>query len=890
MPTPNLIGQQIHHYEILSHLGGGGMGVVYKAKDTKLGRMVALKFLAPQLTSDPDLKKRFVQEAKAASALDHPNIGTIFEINETDDGQLFIAMAYYEGDTLKDKIAQGPIPTELAIDYAAQIAKGLAKAHEADIVHRDIKPANILITKDNTIKIVDFGLAKMTGETQLTKTGSTIGTIAYMSPEQLKGEEVDHRTDIWSLGVVLYEMVMGERPYKGEYEHQIIYQVMHDEVNVDEVPEEVRAVLERALNKKPGERYQGANELLDDIMPSAVGSGSVRVSRSKKSASRLSSRRFSFFATGVVILSIAAAGIMLDFFPWIGSTSSAERVEKQLTYSGQAISPAISPDGDLMAYMEVLSDSTGRILIREIDGGEPTVIVPNATYEANYRERPSLKWSPDGKMLAVHIPIYASDLEVQLYSRFGQFIRSVPHWYSFSWSPDASEIVSFNRDTLLYVNVQTLQERKVPAPYSSAGTELAWSPDGKHIAMVANDNKELWVLQHDGTGGKKIYASDNRLWRPTWSNDGSFVYFLDVEESSNTKVDLRRVAFFSNKKGPFESAEIVHAFPGDTYYFTFSEDNTRIVYDSRPLETNFIRHNTRLNEEQGEGSFELTRSTSMKYPASISSDGKEITYLMQNVNGFDLYTMDNDGSNVLQRTFTSGEMFGDLSKSKLIQYEDLVVMVIENEDGVQFLEINLSTGKITSQPLPDIGHNIYNTGFADVDWNGGDLIVFPRGSLWSGRLSEYNLRTGEVTDLFVPPDSITIFSPKYSPGKDQVAFNVRVKSSGGKLGIWMFNRESGTARGLFETDDERSVVLPMCWSADGKYVFALSLGLFKGTNTSRVLAISVEDGTYNEIASIPENSYIMSADISPDGKYVVTVDTESPTDIWMIENFDPEVE
>ena len=186
------------------------------------------------MTSDPDLRRRFVQEAKAASALDHPNIGYVHEINETDDGQLFIAMAYYEGDTLKDKIAQGPIPTELAIDYAAQIAKGLAKAHEADIVHRDIKPANIIITKDNTVKIVDFGLAKMTGETQLTKTGSTIGTIAYMSPEQLKGEEVDHRTDIWSLGVVLYEMVMGERPYRGEYEHQIIYQVMHDEVEFGE--------------------------------------------------------------------------------------------------------------------------------------------------------------------------------------------------------------------------------------------------------------------------------------------------------------------------------------------------------------------------------------------------------------------------------------------------------------------------------------------------------------------------------------------------------------------------------------------------------------------------------------------------------------------------------
>ena len=861
---------------------------MYKAKDTKLGRMVALKFLAPQLTSDPDLKKRFVQEAKAASALDHPNIGTIFEINETDDGQLFIAMAYYEGETLKEKIAEGPIPTEDAIDYAAQIAKGLAKAHEADIVHRDVKPANIIITKDNTIKIVDFGLAKMTGETQLTKTGSTIGTIAYMSPEQLKGEEVDHRTDIWSLGVVLYEMVVGERPYLGEYEHQIIYQVLHDEVEMSEVPEEVRSVLESAMQKDIGERYKNAIELLGDIMPSAVGSGSFQVPQSKKLSSWLSRKQLSSLAAVVVMLSLLGISVLTDFFPWNRNTPPPQQIEKQLTYSGQAISPAISPDGDLMAYMEVLSDSTGRILIREIDGGEPTVIVPNATHEANYGERPILKWSPDGKMLAVHIPVFDSDPEVQLYSRFGQFIRTVPHWYSFSWSPDASEIVSFARDTLLYINVQTLQERKVPAPYSSAGAELAWSPDGKHIAMVANDNKELWVLQHDGTGGKKIYESDSRLYRPTWSNDGFYVYFLAVEESRTVTVDLYRVAFSSNKRVAFESAEIVHAFPGDTYYFTFSEDNTRIVYDSRPLVTNFIRHNTRLNEEQEVGSFELTRSTSMKYDASISDDGTEITYLMQNVNGFDLYTMDNDGRNVLQRTFTDGTLFGDLSKSKLVQYGDLVVMVVENEEGVQLLEINLSTGKIASRPLPDIGHDILHN--ADFDWNGGDLIVFVQGSQdWSGRLSEFNFRTGEVTDLYVPKDSIALFYPKYSPGKDHVAFGGIAKSSESTLGIWLFNREGGFVRKLFEADDGKTVVIPMRWSAGGKYIFALSFGFLRGTYTSRILAISVEDGTYQEIASIPENSHIMGADISPDGKYVVTADTKSPTDIWMIENFDPEV-
>ena len=390
MPTPNLIGQQIHHYEILSHLGGGGMGVVYKAKDIKLGRMVALKFLAPQLTSDPDLKKRFVQEAKAASALDHPNIGTIFEINETADGQLFIAMAYYEGETLKERIAQGPIPVDQAIDYAVQIAKGLAKAHEADIVHRDIKPANILITKDNTVKIVDFGLAKMTGETQLTKTGSTIGTIAYMSPEQLKGEEVDHRTDIWSLGVVLYEMVVGERPYKGEYEHQIIYQVMHDEVKMDDVPGQVKTVITGALQKEPKDRYSNCKYLLDVLTPGSVHSSSHKVIAKPSNAS---------------IKWVALFGVIAAVLIGIGFFSSQQEepakatpqlVQRQLTFTGNAFEPAISPDGELMAYYVEETETSRSIYIREVDGGQPIKALSEVE-----RYFSLVKWSPDGSMVAI---------------------------------------------------------------------------------------------------------------------------------------------------------------------------------------------------------------------------------------------------------------------------------------------------------------------------------------------------------------------------------------------------------------------------------------------------------------------------------------------------------
>ena len=225
-PSHTLIGQTVSHYRILEKLGEGGMGVVYKAQDLKLERSVALKFLPPHISPDAEEKERFIREAKAASALDHPNIGTIYEIAETDDRQMFIAMAYYEGETLKQKIERGPLPLEEALDIAVQMARGLAKAHDRQIVHRDIKPANVIIAREGVVKVIDFGLAKLGGLTKITKTHTTMGTVAYMSPEQARGEEVDQRADVWSLGVVLYEMLSGQLPFPGDHAEAIIHAIL----------------------------------------------------------------------------------------------------------------------------------------------------------------------------------------------------------------------------------------------------------------------------------------------------------------------------------------------------------------------------------------------------------------------------------------------------------------------------------------------------------------------------------------------------------------------------------------------------------------------------------------------------------------------------------------
>jgi serine/threonine protein kinase/tetratricopeptide (TPR) repeat protein len=256
-------------YEIIEELGRGGMGVVYKAKDTKLGRTVALKFLPPEWTSDPQAKERFVREARAAAALDHPHICAVYEIDEA-EGRMFISMAFVEGETLRTKIEHGSLRLEEAVDIGIQVAAGLKEAHLKGIVHRDIKSANIMVSDEGQAKILDFGLAKVRGGVLVTKEGATMGTVAYMSPEQARGEDVDHRTDIWSLGVVLYQALTGHPPFHGEHDQVVLHSILHQDPRPLRklragIPAALERIVDRALEKKQEERYQSADGLLADL-------------------------------------------------------------------------------------------------------------------------------------------------------------------------------------------------------------------------------------------------------------------------------------------------------------------------------------------------------------------------------------------------------------------------------------------------------------------------------------------------------------------------------------------------------------------------------------------------------------------------------------------------
>lgn len=316
-----MTGEIVSHYKIIDKLGEGGMGEVWLAEDTQLERKVALKFLPREAAADED-RARFLREARAASALDHPNICTLHEIGESDDGRSFLAMAYCEGETVRDKIIRGPLKLSEALDIAIQMGEGLARAHREGIVHRDIKPANAIVTLDGIVKIVDFGLATIAGDTRLTKTGTSMGTVAYMSPEQVRGESLDQRTDIWALGALLYEMVVGQPPFESHHEQGIVYSILNDDPEPPTarrtgVPIELDRIVAKALQKDRRQRYQHVEDMLVDLKAARTGTETTTLAPAgirARSSARAGVRRWTATAGVIVILALAAAALLL-FFP-----------------------------------------------------------------------------------------------------------------------------------------------------------------------------------------------------------------------------------------------------------------------------------------------------------------------------------------------------------------------------------------------------------------------------------------------------------------------------------------------------------------------------------------------------------------------------------------------
>ena len=486
-----MIGSTIGRYKIVERLGAGGMGEVFRAEDTTLGRPVALKFLAAHLLNDDEAKARFLREARAAAALHHPNICTVFEVAE-ETGKTFLAMAFLEGESLEDRIANGPLPLKDALDIGRQIAEGLEAAHEKGIVHRDIKPANVLVDSKGRATILDFGLARLNEASKLTRADQTVGTAAYMSPEQIQGGEVDHRTDVWALGCVLYEMVAGLRPFKGQYDQALAYEIVQEDPEPltavrAGVPMDLEFIVGKCLSKDRESRYGNADELRVDLksLAARMESGKSAVLQSKPAeitpaapADSASPRKFGVGALVVAGLAAAALGVALAWWlGWGGAPSDPiprYRLRQMTFDTGLTTDPAISRDGSLLAYA---SDRAGErnldIWVQHTGAGEPRRLTTNPADEDN----PDI--SPDGSLVAFH---------------------------------------SQREPAGVYVMPALGGE---PRLFGPDGDFPRFSPDGRWIAYHAGNPPTIMRVSADGGQPEPIGGLSRRNFLPVWSPDAT---------------------------------------------------------------------------------------------------------------------------------------------------------------------------------------------------------------------------------------------------------------------------------------------------------------------------------------------------------------------------------
>jgi Tol biopolymer transport system component/tRNA A-37 threonylcarbamoyl transferase component Bud32 len=550
-----MIGKTIAHYKIIEKLGEGGMGVVYKARDQKLDRLLALKFLPPHLTVNDTDKARFLQEAKAASSISHPNVCVIHDIQEYDDQQ-FIVMEYVDGITLRQLISDNDqISLKNAIEYALQISTALEEAHNKGVVHRDIKSENIMVSSKNQIKVMDFGLAKLKGSLKLTKTSSTVGTLAYMAPEVIEGKETDTRSDIFSFGVLLYEMLTGKLPFTGEYESALMYSIINDEPEPIEIfrrdlSSELVHVLNRSLEKDPEDRYQNMHDLLIDLK--RVKRDSARVSRKslkempltdvhrevEKVESDIKPKRKSsnIVPLGIIAILALIIIILLIFNPF-SEKSLPQMQTRPLGLSGDVLYPAFSPDGKKLAYSLQTEDKNDHdIYTQQIETGSRRSLTdhPGEDY--------SPVWSGDENYIAfirdyeekrsIHKMTSEGDQEELLITlnREPLSLRANLSWLpnqeflAFSDLDSAQEVLS-----IYTFSLENFEKRRLTSPpkgYSDYNP--VYSHDGKKLAFVRGPNYffgDIWVLNLDGGEPEQITFNKAWIYGLTWTADSREIVF-----------------------------------------------------------------------------------------------------------------------------------------------------------------------------------------------------------------------------------------------------------------------------------------------------------------------------------------------------------------------------
>jgi eukaryotic-like serine/threonine-protein kinase len=726
-------GERIAHYEILAQIGSGGMGDIYLARDTRLGRKMALKLLPPSLTGDAQLRARFFREARLASALDHPNICTIHEVGQS-SGELFIAMQYVEGVPLKQLIGSRPLKLEALLSISLQSADALAAAHDQGIIHRDFKSDNIIVTPRGQVKVLDFGLAKLvdgregvgSAEGDLTRTGAVMGTPSYMSPEQARGERVDNRSDIFSLGVVIYEMASGDVPFKGKSQAETMNAVINEPhapaVHFNqEMPAGLSAAIDRALSKDPRDRYQSMREMLLDLRQVGREVGLLGSSDSQGAVIPYVSpgRRFAghwmWVITLLGLVLLATLGVWWFAFPRpLPQTSRAPLQTTPLTtYVGMEILPAFSPDGRQVAF--AWNGEQGDnidIFVKLVDTGTPHRLTTHPADDS------FPVWSPDGSHIAFRRHTQESDAiylipslsgpERKMADIFPRRLGPRVGGDGLAFSLDGKFVAVPDKDSaaepfsIVLISTETGEKRKLSSPLTgSVGDNTpSFSPDGRRLAfsrLTSQGVEDIYVMTAEGGEPRRLTFDNREIRDLDWTPDGREIVFISQRAGD---LGLWRV---SASGGAPE--RIVTAIGYNITRLSISRKGDRLAYTQQFLDTNIWRVELAGTNRKVSAPTMLISSSKSDFAPQYAPEGNRITFSSDRSGSFEIWACETNGSNPVQLTNFGGPQVGSPSWSPNGRQ---IAFDARPESNTDIFVISAEGGKprrLTEDPADEIAPN-----------------------------------------------------------------------------------------------------------------------------------------------------------------------------------------
>jgi serine/threonine protein kinase len=870
----SLIGQHLDCYQILSLLGAGGMGVVYEARDTRLKRRVALKLLPADRVSDPERKRRFIQEAQAASALNHPNIITIHDIGN-ERGIDFIVMEYVEGKTLDQRISRKGMKLEGALKIAIQTADALARAHSAGIIHRDLKPSNVMVSDDGLVKVLDFGLAKLTevgsgtGETltreSLTEEGMIVGTVAYMSPEQAEGKKVDARSDIFSFGAVLYEMLTGQKAFPGDSKMSTLTAVIKEEPKPISqlVPRDLEKIINRCLRKDLRQRFQHMDDLKVELEEVRKDSDSDTLAATQPEVP--SNRRAWVWAgVGILLAAIAVAGWF--FRSSTGGPVAALEAIPLTSYPGSERSPSFSPDGNQLAFSwNGEKQDNYDIYLKLIGSSTPEQLTTDPAADV------SPAFSPDGRSIGF-VRISKGQATFIIIPAIGgpeRIVAEIPalrpaDWIgqAFAWLPNGKWVIT---DGLVLLSTESGEKRSLTSPptKSSFDSSPAVSPNGRTVAFLRSSGymtSDIYLI--DLTDELKFDAEPRLLtsgrkggiWGFAWTPNGREIIF---SSGTMTKTGLWRVP----ASGAGEPAQLPLSI-GEARYLTISQSGNRLAYQTSAADSNIWRLSLAAPGVASGRPGRLIASTRLEMAPQYSPNGKRIAFESDRSGVYGIWVSDADGSQSGDLSLQPGASCGDPRWSPDGQR---IAFDCTREENIDIYVLRASGGR-PIRVTTELGDDMAPSWSRDGKWVYFTSARTGRYEVW--KVSPEGGKAVPVTSngggtAFESPEGKSVYyikEERYSPG-----------------GLWKIPVSGGEERQVLPSVINRAFALvnegiyfiPLP-GADGKYSIQ-----FLSFATGKVKTVAPMSAPPNEGLSV-----------SPDGRSLLfTQGDELGSDLMLVENF-----